>query len=574
MNRKLAAILAADVVGYSSLMAADETGTLDLLKAYRGQVFDPAVERHRGRIVKLMGDGTLVEFASVVDAVLCAIDIQNRGGSAPGDLRLRVGIHVGDVIIDADDLYGDGVNIAARLEPLAAAGGICISGMVFESLGNRVDAHFEDAGDQRLKNLERPVRVYHWSPGGRHASASRPTPRIEKPSIAVLAFDNMSHDPDQEYFSDGIAEDIITALSHFREFFVIARNTSFTYKGKAIRVDRVCRDLGVRYLLEGSVRKAGTRVRVTAQLIDGETGVHLWAAKYDRDLDDIFAVQDEISQAIIAAVAPETLDAELKRSRAKKPDNLSTWDMVLRARWQLSRFSRNDNEAARQLLVDAVAATPDLSDAWSSLAYTDLQAMLHLWRRGTAEAIALAGEAARRATTLDENHAGAHAVLGMAEMFGHSHDDAMRHLEQAIRLNPNLANAFGVLATVHGVSGEYDAAKAAADRAVSLSPRDPARAFWLGGLGIGAYLAGAYDECLGICRRVLKEHPGYASSMRQEAASLGMLGRIDEAAGSVARLLERMPGLTVSQVRAIVPIRYPADQERWLEGLRRAGLPE
>jgi adenylate cyclase len=577
MARRLAAILAADMVGYSKLMAQDEAGTLADLKKHRSDVFDPSIARYRGRIVKLMGDGVLAEFASVVDAVECAIAVQTACATPEnGRIRLRMGINLGDIIIDGDDIYGDGVNVAARLETLAEPGGICISGIVHESLGNRVGARFVDAGEHRVKNLDRPIRVYRWvAEGGRPDKAgARSDGKPEKPSIAVLAFDNMSGDPEQEYFSDGIAEDIITALSHFREFFVIARNTTFTYKGQPIRVERVCGELGVRYLLEGSVRKAANRVRVTAQLIDGETGAHLWAAKYDRDLDDIFAVQDEITQAIVSAVAPETLGAELKRSQSKNAVNLNAWEKVLRARWHLSKLTREDNDIARRWLGEAVEAAPDLADAYSVLALCELHGMLHLWRTDTIAAIAAGTEAARRAVALDDNDANAHAMLGMAETFGRNYDDASRHLERAIGLNPNLANAHGVLAAVHGLSRDYASAKASADRAIALSPRDPSKTFWLGGLGIGAYIVEQYEDCLAISRQVQKEHPGYASAMRQETAALAMLGRMDEASAALERLLQRMPGLTVSQVRHMVPIRYPDDHERWLDGLRRAGLPE
>ncbi len=291
MTRRLAAILAADVVGYSAMMGADEQDTLNQLIAFRKSVFDPLVTKHNGRVVKLTGDGALVEFVSVHDATTCAIAIQSAIAAGGGPITLRIGLNLGDIIEEGKDIYGDGVNIAARLEALADPGGVCISGIVRHCIGNRIDAFFEDGGSQSLKNIAAPVQVFHWRPSvAAQSIGAAPDEHAEgKSSIVVLAFDNMSTDPEQEYFSDGLAEDIITALSYFREFFVIARNTAFAYKGQAIRVDQVCRDLGVRYLLEGSVRKAGNRVRVTAQLIDGETGAHIWANKYDRELHDLFA---------------------------------------------------------------------------------------------------------------------------------------------------------------------------------------------------------------------------------------------------------------------------------------------
>ncbi|MCE8517938.1 adenylate/guanylate cyclase domain-containing protein [Ruegeria pomeroyi] len=571
MTRRLTAILAADVVGFSAMMGRDEAGTLARLIDMRKTVFDPEVARTGGRIVKLMGDGALVEFSSVANAVSCAIAVQERLAADP-TLKLRIGINLGDVIQQGTDLYGDGVNIAARLEALAEPGGICVSGPVADSLGSRLDPRFADTGLQPLKNIEKPVRVLRWLANMEPAIALA-EPGFDRPGIAVLAFDNMSADPEQEYFSDGIAEDIITALSHFREFKVIARNTTFTYKGKAVRVDQVCRDLGVRYLLEGSVRKAGNKVRVTAQLIDGETGAHLWADRYDRSIDDIFAVQDEITQAIVEAVAPETMNAEFKRAR-NRPESLSSWDKVLRARWYLGKFSQPDNEEARALLSQIVASDPNMSEAHAGIALCDLMAMLHVWRTDTGVAIQSARASAAKAVEQDDNSANAHAILGMACLFARDFDEGETHLMRAIRLNPNLAVGYGNCAALYGVSGQYPEARAAYERAAALSPRDPLKPFWRGGFGIGAYVAADFETCLHNAQAGLKETPAYASLMRQEAAALAMLGRQEEARASVARLVEKMPGLTVTRVRAIVPVRNEADWELWLEGLRRAGLPE
>lgn len=571
MTRRLTAILAADVVGFSAMMGRDEAGTLARLIDMRKTVFDPEVARTGGRIVKLMGDGALVEFSSVANAVSCAIAVQERLASDP-TLKLRIGINLGDVILQGSDLYGDGVNIAARLEALAEPGGICVSGPVADSLGSRLDPRFADTGLQQLKNIEKPVRVLRWLPDMEPAAALA-EPGFDRPGIAVLAFDNMSADPEQEYFSDGIAEDIITALSHFREFKVIARNTTFTYKGKAVRVDQVCRDLGVRYLLEGSVRKAGNKVRVTGQLIDGETGAHLWADRYDRSIDDIFAVQDEITQAIVEAVAPETMNAEFKRARSR-PESLSSWDKVLRARWHLGKFLQPDNEEARALLSQIVASDPNMSEAHAGIALCDLMAMLHVWRTDTGAAIQSAKASAEKAVEQDDNNANAHAILGMACNFARDFEEGETHLMRAIRLNPNLAVGYGNCAALYGVSGQYPEAKAAYERAAALSPRDPLKPFWRGGFGIGAYVAADYETCLNNAQAGLRETPGYASLMRQEAAALAMLGRQEEAHASVGRLLDKMPGLTVTRVRAIVPVRHEDDWERWLEGLRRAGLPE
>ncbi len=574
MPRRLAAILAADVVGYSKLMAEDEAGTLAALKAHRRELFDSETDKHGGRIVKLMGDGVLVEFRSVVDAVECGLAIQRALADEDGKIKLRIGINLGDVIIDGDDIYGDGVNVAARLEALAEPGGIAISGMVHEGLGNRVEVNFSDAGEHHAKNIARPIRVFRWSPESKAKPAAKAKPLSEKPSIAVLPFNNMSGDPEQEYFSDGIAEDIITALSHFREFFVIARNTTFTYKGQAVKVDQVCRELGVRYLLEGSVRKAGNRVRVTAQLIDGETGAHLWAQRFDRDLDDIFAVQDEITGSIVTAVAPETMGAEAKRAQFKRVDDLNAWEKVLRARWHINKLTRQDNEAAQGLLHEATSASPDLAEAYSALAESHLHASLHVWSDDPVAEIAAAGEAARQAVALDGNDAGALTTLAMAAMFLRRYDEAFQYLDEAVRQNPNLARAYGTLAALHGLSGSYEASHQALAHAMALSPRDTSRTFWYAGHGIAAYVAERYEECVDVCNEALRTYPGYASSLRQLTAALAMLGREDEARAALDELLQRMPGLTISQVNKIVPIRHAADNERWLEGLRRAGLPE
>jgi len=570
--RRLSAIVAIDVVGYSAMMARDEAGTLERLRAYRKGALDPLVARHNGRVVKLMGDGALVEFASVVDATECAFALQRAGRD---DLPLRIGINMGDVIIEGGDIYGDGVNIAARLEALAQPGGVCVSGIVRESLGNRVDADFSDGGEQTLKNIATPVRVFHWHPD---SAASPPPPpevaRPAKPSIAVLAFDNMSGDPDQEYFSDGIAEDIITELSHFQEFFVIARNSSFAYKGRAVRIEDVCDELGVRYLLEGSVRRAAGRVRVTAQLIDGHSGMHLWAERFDRNLDDVFAVQDEITRSIVTAVAPETLDAELRRARSQPPGNLSAWDKVLRARLHFSKFTREDSDRTRELLTQAIAEAPDMPEAYSSLAMAELIAMLQSWRSDPIAAIGAANDAALRAVQLNDRDANAHLVRGLCLVFARSFEEGMQHVEKAMRLNPNMASAFGMSAALYGVSRDYERAKEVARLAQELSPHDPLRPIWLAGQGIGALIAGDYEGCVKIAKQTLRDYPNYVTALRQHACASAHLGRMDEARTMIDRLLELAPDMTISRVRRMVPVRHAEDMELWLNGLRMAGLPE
>src|SRR5277367_4959973 len=379
VNRKLAAILAADVVGYSRLMGADEAGTLAALKHHRQSIFDPAVAAHNGRIVKLIGDGTIVEFGSVVEAVNCALSVQRSDGALPDEalrqprIVLRIGINLGDVIIEGDDIYGDGVNIAARLEPLAEPGGICVSSIVNASIGNRIDARFKDGGDVSVKNIDRPIRVWKWHPGATTPRAARsgtakPKPNVATASIAVLLFTNMSGDPEQEYFSDGISEDIITDLSKIAGLTVIARNSSFTFKGKAVHLKQIAEELGVRYVVEGSVRRGGDRVRITVQLNDVNTGSHIWAERYDRDLADVFAVQDEITEAIVAAIEPKLYAAESFRAQRKAPENLDAWHLVMHAMSHFWRMTQEDNLLAQGLLEQAIAIDPEFAQAQAVLA--------------------------------------------------------------------------------------------------------------------------------------------------------------------------------------------------------------
>ncbi len=585
MERRLATILAADVVGYTRLMGADEAGTLERLKALRKELVQPKITERKGRIVKLLGDGLLAEFSSVVEAVQCAIDIQKelteREHSVSEDLRirLRIGINLGDIILEGlSDIYGDGVNVAARLESLAYPEGICVSGDVFRYVKGKVKAEFEDLGEKELKNVSEPVRVYRITafgvdlPSGQSKTEALPLP--DKPSIAVLPFDNMSGDQEQEYFSDGLAEDIITALSHFRELLVVARNTSFSFKGKSATIDQISKKLNVRYVLEGSVRKAGNRVRVTAQLIDGRSNEHIWAERFDRDLDDLFKVQDEITNSIVTAVAPKTLRAEVSRAQAKTVDDLSARERVMRARWHINKLTKADNKMAYRYLDEAISASPELADAHSTMAECLLNDVLHLWRDDTDVAISEALAAARRAVSLDPEDANGLAVLGTILLFARRFDDARDYLERSVRLNPNLANAYGLMAAWYGCCGEYEKSCEAADKALEISPLDSSRPLWLAGRGIAAYVHGDYERVIDTCHRLLRDHPGFASALRQLAASLAMLGRDEEAKEATKTLLERMPGLTVSKVHHIVPIRDREAHERWLEGLRKAGLPE
>src|SRR6516165_9322892 len=461
INRKLAAILVADVVGYSRLMGADEAGTLAALKKFRETIFDPAVAAHNGRIVKLIGDGTIVEFGSVVDAVNCALSVQRSSPSLPNaavrqsTIVLRIGINLGDVIIENDDIYGDGVNIAARLEPLAESGGICVSSIVHESVGNRIDVRFQDGGDISVKNIDRPIRVWKWHPNktdivANLSNASGQTPKVEAPSIAVLPFTNMSGDTEQEYFSDGISEDVITDLSKIGGLIVIARNSSFAYKGRSVDIRSVGRDLGVRSVLEGSIRRAGNRVRITAQLIDVTNGAHLWADRYDRDLTDVFAVQDDVTQRIVDALKVTLSPAEKARLADSETSNVAAYDCVLRGREFMLGKEKNLEtfQKAVKYFKEALEHDPDYSVAYACLGFGYMFDYQNRWTDDPDKSLAIAQEYADTAIEKDPNEPLARCVSALAASYNKDLDRAKEEVEKAIALNPNLALARNLRATV------------------------------------------------------------------------------------------------------------------------------
>ena len=467
-ERRLTTILAADVVGYSRLMAADEAGTLTSLKALRRELIEPKTAEYHGRVVKLMGDGTLMEFASVVGAVNFAVDLQRavaeRNAGVPEDTRIayRIGINIGDVIVEGEDIYGDGVNVAARLEGLADPGGICVSRTVFNHVKGKVEVGFEDLGEQEIKNIPEPVRVYridlaeHQREGESPRIAQQELSLPDKPSIAVLPFANMSGDPEQEYFSDGITEDVITDLSRVSGLFVVARNSVFTYKGKAVKVQQISEDLGVRYVLEGSVRKAGNRVRITAQLVDGTTGGHLWAERYDRDLTDIFAVQDDIAQNIVeamkVAIAPEE-----KRAMQKVPtDNLEAYEFYLRGRRFLHEMTRKNLELARQMFSKAIELDPSYVHAHAGLA--DCGSVLYLYYAPDPEILNDALAVSRKALELDPGLAEAHVSHGLALSLDGDDGGAKRAFETAMRLDPMLYEAYWYFGLTSLIRSQFEQA--------------------------------------------------------------------------------------------------------------------
>jgi len=588
VERRLAAILAVDVAGYSRLMGVDEEGTLTALKAIRREVGDPKIAEHRGRIVKTTGDGLLVEFASVVDAVRCAVEVQremairNVGVSAEKRIEFRMGINLGDIIIDDGDIFGDGVNIAARLEALAEPGGICASRVVRDQVRDKLDFFFEDMGEQQVKNIARPVRTHRILLGDTATEAigvaavaapsGRPLP--QKPSIAVLPFANMSGDAEQEYFSEGITEDIITNLSRNRVFFVISRSSSFTYKGSAVDVAKVARELGVRYVLEGSVRRAGNRVRITAQLIDAETGHHLWADRYDREIADVFAVQDEIARTITGELAPGIIAAEMQQARRKDATQLDAWDRIMRAHWHIRRFTRDDLAEARRLLGEAIDLDPTNAMALGDLAFTHHFEANFGWGEDVARSYESCGEAARRAVALDDSDPLAQSALAIYDLFRSRHEEARRRLRRALDLDPNSAFVHGCLGTSYAFAGDYEAALSHCEEAIRLSPRDPLLIIWHLNKGWAALLSERFEEAIEFATEAVEANPEFPDNYAVLAAAHGHMGDAGAARTALDQLLRRMPGLTAADNRLNRPFGSALQRERFLEGLRLAGLPE
>ena len=583
VERRLSAIFASDIVGYSRLMEADEEGTLARMNAHRREFLEPAVAQNRGRIVKRTGDGVLIEFSSAVDAARCAIDVQrgmgerNAGVSPERRIELRIGIHVGDIMIEDDDIFGDGVNIAARLESIAQPGGICISDDAYRQVRGKVNVNFQDSGEQELKNIARPVRVYQLRPEAATAAA-KPASGLalpDKPSIAVLAFQNMSGDVEQEFFADGIAEDIITALSKAHWLFVIARNSSFSYKGKSVDVREVGRDLGVRYVLEGSVRKVGNRVRITAQLIDATSGHHVWAERYDRALEDIFAVQDEITRSIIGAIAPGIVAAEIQRTRGKEAAQLGQWERVMRAHWHVWRFTREDCREAFHLTDEILRRDPN-----NALALADLSFNWHFggvfgWTtEPIAKAMEKSGDAARRAVAAEDRDATAQAALAVYEVFSNRHDDAIKRLMRAVELDPNSSLARGQLGVALSFGGEPDRSIAALEDAKRLSPRDYLMVIWHAVDAWSHLHAERFADAMACAKQAIEFNPAFPDSHGILAAAAAHLWQMTEAQAGLAEFVRLLPELTLSDPRLIRPFRRPADRERFFAGLRKAGLAE
>jgi adenylate cyclase len=573
-TRRLAAVLAADVAGYSRLVGADEEGTLSRLKALRAKVIDPKIAEHRGRIVKTTGDGLLVEFASVVDTLRCAVEIQatvaESNAPLPADKRIqfRIGINVGDIVVEEDDIFGDGVNVAARLEGMAEPGGICVSERVQEDAAGRLDLAFDDMGEQTLKNIARRVRVYRVRGIAAAKSPSAPAtpvpPFPEKPSIAVLPFQNITGDPEQEYFVDGMVEEIITALSRIRWLFVLARNSSFTYKGQAVDVKRAGRELGVRYLLEGSVRKAGNRVRIAGQLIEAETGAHLWADRFDGLLEDVFDLQDKVASAVAGVIEPALQAAEIRRSAERPTSDLTAYDLYLRA-LSLYEGGRAGVQEALELLGRAIERDPDYGPALALAAHCHQVLDIIGWSNDPAtnrnEGIDLARKALRVARDDPD-------VLGRAAhafgYFGEDLDAAIALVDRARELNPSFALGWFRSGWLRLWRGEPDLAIEHFQTSLRLSPRNPIAASFLG-IGVGHVLSRQFEEARAMLLRSLQESPNSVPTHRWLAVCCAHMGRLEEAREMINRL------------RAIIdaapsgsPYRNPEHRELYLSGLRLA----
>ena len=581
VERRLAAIFAADMVGYSSLMEADEEGTIARQRAHHTELIDPKIAEYDGRIVKLMGDGILVEFPSVVDAVHCAVEVQQamaeREGDLPDDrrIRYRVGVNLGDIVINGDDILGDGVNLAARIEGVASPGGICLSDEAYRQVQGKLDHRFEDLGEQPLKNISRPVRIWRWTEGATQSlpSATAQAPKLpDEPSIAVLPFNNMSGDPDQEFLADGLAEDIITALSKIADLFVIARNSTFGYKGASPDIRQVARDLGVRTVLEGSVRKAGNRVRITAQLVDAEKGTHLWAERYDREITDIFDLQDEITQEIVTALQVRLTEGEQARIRRRQTHSIAAWELYLQAQRCLRRFTLEDNAMARDLIERALETDPKFAAAWGILAWTHLADARVGWSGSNASSLENGIRAAQMGLAVDEDQSESHAILGGLWVLQRRYEEAVAAGRRAIEISPNTADHYLWYAITLNFTGHPEEAVSAIHKAMRLCPFYPD--FYLGILAQAYRLLGRFDEAIAADNERLVRNSENAFSDIRLAAVYTELGRNEEAQFHVGEALKKNPSYSLRQLRDTDPYEDEAEMTHYIDLLRLAGLPE
>jgi adenylate cyclase len=583
VERKLVAILAADMVGFSRLMELDETGTLTRLKACRSDFLDPTIERNTGRIIKTTGDGMLVEFSSVVDAVRAALDMQtlmkeaNAGLDPSERIQFRMGINLGDVIVDGDDIFGDGVNIAARIEPLAKAGGICITASVCNELTNKLDIQIEDMGERKLKNISRPVYVFNLPIGAQSgetpSAAVKPEAAGEdaggrdQMSIAVLPFVNMSGDPEQEFFTDGLSEDILTELARFRELFVVSSNSTFVFKGQAVNVHDVAKELRVRYVLEGSVRKAGNRVRITAQLIDAENDRHVWAERYDRDLDDIFAIQDEVTSAIVATL-PGRVEADTQDRANRKPTgNMAAYECVLAAKVLHHRSTRKANEQAREMIERAVELDPAYAHAQAWLACILGQAWVYSWCEDRDATWQRMLGVLDTALSLDENDADVHRILAAVNLASGNHEAAAHHQEKGLKLNPN----YDLIVVQQGElltwTGRPEEGIEWVKKSMELNSHHPER-FW-NHLGRAYFVARRNAEAIDSLKHISKPDGFHNAFLAAASAEMG-----DEPAAAhySAEVLKIDPAFSVSAYIETLHYQLASDREHHRDALTKAGL--
>ena len=578
-QRKLTAIVSADVVGYSRLMGVDETGTLTALRGHRSELIDPLIARHGGRIVKTTGDGLLLEFPSVVDAVGCAVEFQrgmaerNAGIPDAEALRFRIGVHLGDVIIEGDDIFGDGVNVAARIEALADPDGIAISDDAHRQVRDRLDVTWRDGGEHQVKNIARAISVWRWASPEELAvpdatDASEPPVAPDGPSIAVLPFDNMSGDQEQEYFADGITEDIITEISKRPGLLVVSRNSTFTYKGKAAKAQDVCRDLGVRYIMEGSVRKAGGRVRITAQLIDGRSGGHVWAERYDRELADIFAVQDDFTEKIVHALDVNLADTAVTSVARIETAVPEAYDCVLRGREQFRLYSKDGNLKARQIYETAIELDPNYAAAYAGLALVGL----HDWFQGSQDAIDGAYELALKAEALDPSLPLVYEALGNIHLFKLQHDKAVAAARQWVKIEPGNADAYANLAGALHFSSEHAQAFPLVERAIRQNPFYPF--YYILYRGQALLAMERFEEALEAIKRGVAHNPEALPAQLYLASCLGHMGEIEPARQALAEVNRIFPDFSTAWVRTFFPYKHAADLERLIGGVQKAGLSD
>jgi len=579
-SRRLAAILAADIAGYSRLMGENEDQTVRDLKGHQA-VLLPMVETFGGRIIDTAGDGILAEFASVVQAVRFALEMQsvmearNRAHTPERRMQFRIGINFGDVVSDGSRIYGDGINIAARLEGLADPGGICLAARVYEEIAGKLEASWEDLGEQQLKNIARPVRVFRWTAGAApppQAGAVLPGAASDKPTVAVMPFVNMSGEADQEYFADGMTEDIITALSYWRWFPVIARNSTFAYKGNAAKVTDIGRELGARYVLEGSIRKAGTRVRVNAQLADAASGHQIWARRYERELNDVFELQDELTAQLVAAIEPELARAEEHRASRKKPNSLSAWDLSLRALSEQTKFTRQGHADAYQLLSEALRLDPMSSYALSTMALCRYHQSIFGWVEDRGRAFDEVFTAAEQAVSLDDSDYLAHAMLGISWLWSRRrHDAGVTELERAIELNPSAAFAHHLLACVLEFSGRSSESIDHLHIVLRLDPHYRFKSQALSDLALSHLSLQQFEHGLTHADQALQAQPGNVRALQRRVACLGNLGRVEEGRAALQALRRLQPDFSMGYLRATYPFKRPEQWDLLIRGLEPLG---